>query len=218
MLIKTLGSMKIHCLPDGPIQANTWLIDTGTATCLIDPILSPRRLPPQMSPVRWLLATHGHIDHIGQADAWRDLTGAPLMIHFVEQAALTDASVNLSSMMGQGDTFRPADGLIDDNWQLQLSPDLHLVALHTPGHTAGSVCFLLMKNDEALALFTGDTLFAGSIGRVDLGGDEAAMRKSLARLAQLARMYGPDLPVYPGHGPATTLGQELASNPWLQFV
>jgi len=85
--------------------------------------------------------------------------------------------------------------------------DLQLSVLHTPGHTPGSICLL----GEGV-LFSGDCLFAGGIGRVDLpGGDERAMLASLRRLAEL----DPRLLVYPGHGPPTTIAEELKGNPWL---
>ncbi len=216
MKILTQGPIQIHLIPDGPIQANTWLIDVGPVTCLIDPVLRPGRCPAELAPVAWLLATHGHFDHIGRADEWRDLTGAPLLIHESEQDALTDAEVNLSVLIGRSQTMRPAQALLVDGWQQMLAADIEIEALHTPGHTVGSMCFLLSLAHKPIALFTGDTLFAGAIGRTDLGGDDQAMQASLLRLIRLASRTGPQIPVLPGHGPATTLGREISSNPWLQ--
>lgn len=217
MKMQTKGPIQIHFLPDGPVQANTWLIDSGEATCIIDPILRPSRMPHGLSPVRWILATHGHFDHIGRADEWRDCSGAPLLIHAADADALTDAAVNLSTMINRPETFRPAEGVLQDGWELEIGPGIRLQALHTPGHTVGSSCFLLTSAGEPIALFTGDTLFAGSIGRTDLGGNPLAMQQSLQRLAGLTGQLG-RIPVYPGHGPATTLARELANNPWLQNI
>jgi glyoxylase-like metal-dependent hydrolase (beta-lactamase superfamily II) len=95
----------------------------------------------------------------------------------------------------------------DDEIHLE-GTDIALTVMHTPGHTPGSICLL----GEGV-LFSGDTLFAGGIGRVDLpGGDPQAMTASLKRLMELA----PEIAVYPGHGETTTIGEEQESNPWLE--
>ena len=90
--------------------------------------------------------------------------------------------------------------------------DLQIEVIHTPGHSPGSVCFYVAQDS---AVITGDTLFAGSIGRTDLpSSDPAAMEQSLRRLVQLPE----ETTVYPGHGPATTIGRELRTNPFLRAI
>lgn len=156
-----------------------------------------------------VLLTHGHIDHI---DAVGDLlrgASTRVAIHALDAALLGDPMLSGAALFGFSQQAITPDLLLHEGESL--SPDgtdLSLRVLHTPGHTPGSVCLL---GDDAL--FSGDTLFAGGIGRTDLpGGDEVRMRESLSRLVDLPG----DLVVYPGHGPATTLAEERRHNPWLR--
>lgn len=208
---------RIITLPYGLFQACSYLICLPSACCLIDPTVPPARLPAGIGNIRLIMATHGHIDHICQADVLRRLTRAPLWIHPEDSDCLTSARQNLSAIMQNPAVFEPAEMRYADGQRIKLDDNYSIEVIHTPGHTAGGVCLLLWNQSEPLALFTGDTLFAGSIGRLDLGGDPAAMQQSLIRLCRLgARPEMADLPVYPGHGPATTLRQERLDNPYLQ--
>jgi len=210
----------IRALPFGLFQSVTYLIILEELVCLIDPSAPPDRLPPCLPPVGIILATHGHIDHIDQADRWRRSCPADLAIHAGDRDCLIDAGRNLSSLFGRPQTFLPAGQILQDGQRLALGRTHDLTVCHTPGHTAGSCCFLLSQDSRPIALFSGDTLFAGSIGRLDLGGDEKAMRHSLQKLARLSLEWIPvateDLPVYPGHGPATALKREIAGNPYFR--
>ncbi len=149
-----------------------------------------------------ILNTHGHPDHVFGNAAVKQATRARLAIHRLDEYRL-----------GPGRPPTPfeippatADDLIDEG-PLRYLDDVDLVALHTPGHTEGSTCFWLRG---ANALFSGDVLFQGSVGRVDLpGGDARAMERSLERVAALP----PETRVYPGHGRQTTIGAELG---WLR--
>lgn len=152
-----------------------------------------------------LINTHGHPDHVFANAALQAATGARLAIHRADGYRLDPATAPLPRVIG--DFPRSvADDLIEEG-PLTYLADLELQALHTPGHTEGSTSFYFPTEG---ILFSGDVLFAGSVGRVDLpGADPAAMERSLARLAALP----PATVVYPGHGPATTIGAELR---WLR--
>ena len=209
----------ILALPFGMFDSVTYLIRMPGSVCLIDPSAPVARLPRDLPPVSLILATHGHIDHLDQSDVWRSQTGSPLAIHGADAPALTDPAVNLSGMMGRRLVFQPAQSLLEDHQLIVLDETHSLEVLHTPGHTPGCCCFLLQEEGQARALFSGDTLFAGSIGRLDLpGASQQAMQASLRRLAGLARSLdlspSHDLPVYPGHGPATGLYREIQRNPF----
>jgi len=159
--------------------------------------------------LRLIVLTHGHIDHIECAAGLKRLTGAALAIHELDAPMLGDAAQSGAALFGFGQEEIRADRLLREGEVVILEgTDISLAVLHTPGHTPGSVC--LLGNG---VLFSGDCLFAGGIGRVDLpGGDERAMMRSLARVAALDG----NLAVYPGHGPATTIGKERRGNPWLR--
>jgi len=150
-----------------------------------------------------ILNTHGHEDHVFDNASLKGHTGARLAIHRADAYRLDpltrpDATLDAPKSV--------ADDRIDEG-PLGYVRDLDLQAIHTPGHTEGSTCFYLPKEH---ALFSGDLLFAGNVGRIDLpGGDAREMEASLARVAALP----PGTRVFPGHGPATTIGDELR---WLK--
>ncbi len=149
-----------------------------------------------------ILNTHGHPDHIFGNAALKEATRARLAIHRLDAYRLGTGRRSTDFDVPPCD----ADDLIDDGPLSYLS-DVEMHALHTPGHTEGSTCFYLPAEG---ALFSGDVLFQGNVGRVDLpGGDAAAMERSLARVADLPA----ETRVYPGHGPRTTIGAELR---WLR--
>ncbi len=150
-----------------------------------------------------ILNTHGHPDHIAGNAAVKEETRARLAIHRLDAYRL-DAGRRPASQIVV--PTAAADDLIDEG-PLRFVADIELTALHTPGHTEGSTCFYLASEN---ALFSGDVLFKGNVGRVDFpGGDPKAMERSLERVAALP----PDTRVFPGHGEQTTIGAEL---PWLR--
>lgn len=150
-----------------------------------------------------VLLTHGHFDHVGALAALLDGCGAlGVYCHGADLAELDHRLFPLSAQLGSR-----APNLISDGQALDLA-GLRVEVLHTPGHTEGSCCFRVGE-----ALFTGDTLFRGSVGRTDLpGGDGGKLRASLGRLAALEG----ELTVYPGHDEATTLAAERRENPYLR--
>ncbi len=216
MIVHQFETLIIYRLPDGPLQTNSYWIDTGTTSCLIDPILRPENRPVGVSRLGLIVATHGHYDHIGHADDWRALFPVKLAIHSAENKALTDASVNLSNLVGDRLEQYPAELELHDNQLINLDDKVSLQVIYTPGHSAGGVCLLVSYENHPQALITGDTLFAGTVGRVDLnGGDAPTLMKSLQKLVKLSTAIGEDTLVLPGHGPSTTLKAEKANNPYL---
>ena len=158
-----------------------------------------------------ILDTHGHVDHIaGNAAMKQAYPNAPLLIGRNETAALTDPEINLSGPFGIPITSPPADQTVDDGQRIEFA-GFSFEVREIPGHSPGSVVFVCESYDPAF-VFGGDVLFAGSIGRTDLGGDYNQLMSGIfAKLLNL-----PDSTrVYSGHGPVTTIGQERRSNPFI---
>ncbi len=172
-----------------------------------------RRLAARNLRAKYLLHTHAHIDHIGDLGALRSQTGALGMLHPADLPLYQTLAIQ-ASWLG----MHPAPRVVD------LDADLHdgdrlsigsarLHVLHTPGHTPGSVCFAFEVGDETTIL-SGDTLFAGSIGRWDLGG--TSMEDIVASIHRKLLDFPDATVVVPGHGPFTTIGAERNANPYLQ--
>ena len=157
---------------------------------------------------KFIINTHGHPDHTSGNEVLKKRFHVPVSIHENDACMLDETSKSAAGFSGF-DYFSPlADILLHDGDSVKFGK-VTLKVMHTPGHTAGSI--LLLGEKE---VFTGDTLFAGSIGRVDLpGGSERDMRLSLKKLLRLPDQYV----VYPGHGPTTTMGEEKRVNPFLRL-
>jgi glyoxylase-like metal-dependent hydrolase (beta-lactamase superfamily II) len=199
----------------GPFAMNAWLAacsETGEAV-LIDPgseIPSLLRLrDPEGFAVRRILLTHGHVDHAAGAAEARAATGAPVSIHPGDLPWL-EALPRQAAMFGLAEA-RPLtpDALLADGESVTVGRQRATV-LHTPGHCQGSVSFWF---EEAGLVFTGDTLFLGSVGRTDLpGGDFDQLAESISR-----KLFplGDDVRFMPGHGPTGTIGEERRDNPFV---
>ena len=211
--------MLVTGFPAGAFAANCYVVAPapGEECVIIDPgqdaergieeLLARYRLKPVAA-----LLTHGHIDHMWSVGPVCGAKGIPAWIHPADRALLADPAGGLGLNVGQelfgGITFTEPDDVreLTDGLTLDLA-GVTLTVGHVPGHTPGSVTF----GGES-SLFSGDLLFAGSIGRTDLpGGDHRAMLKSLAAVLTLPD----DTVVLPGHGPQTTIGAERRTNPFL---
>ena len=183
-----LGAYQANCYVVGCKETNEGVV--------IDPGDEPSRIVREITKsgitIRHILITHGHIDHIGGAAELRKILKAPLMIHALDASGLNPGP----------------DALLSDGQEIHVGT-YTLSVIHTPGHSPGGVCF-----HAPGAVFTGDTLFAGSIGRTDFqGGDYNALIKGVR---EKIFPLGDDLRVYPGHGPASTIGRERATNPFFR--
>ena len=195
--------LNIHTIPVGMLQTNCYLVcREGAAECLvIDPGDSARKIRQKLESegltIAAILLTHGHFDHDG---AVKDLAlDSDCPVYMNKKELILPAHFPTGR---RGYTHTCAEGDV-----LQLA-GLTVRVLETPGHTPGSVCYLVED-----ALFSGDTLFAGGCGRTDFPcGNGAHMMESLRRLASLEG----DFAVYPGHGEATTLAAERQYNPYMR--
>lgn len=208
--------MKWQRIPLGPLQTNAYILAGAENQCLIfDPGSEPGKLnsvieKQGLKPAAILL-THAHFDHIGAVDAIRDRWNIPVYIHEKEKNWLLDPSLNGSQffMTSKPITARPADHFISKEGELSIG-EFTLQVYETPGHSPGSVSFYA---EEIGVVFSGDALFAGSIGRTDLpGGNHDQLIKSIHdKLLALPE----DTLVLSGHGPETSIEEEMEGNPFL---
>lgn len=204
---------SIYTLQVGPLETNCYIVSAKGEALIIDPgddsrkileYLEERKLSP-----RYVINTHGHADHIGANGALKE-AGAEILIHEEDAPMLIDPKANLSVYSGGKEHFLSgpsAHRLLNDGDTIEWAGP-PLLVVHCPGHTRGGIC-LLMDG----VLFSGDTLFAGGIGRTDLpGGDGEQIQQSIkSRLFTLPR----ETRVLPGHGPGTTIGYEISNNPFV---
>lgn len=203
--------MTVYTLTVGALGTNCYLVgDTQGRAAVIDPGDEAERILKTLEENGWtcesILLTHVHFDHIGALKELRNATGAAVYCHRDEEAALTDGVRNLSALFGVPlDTVTQVKTLEEGDTVTVGELEFHV--LHTPGHTAGSCCYLAED-----VLFSGDTLFCESVGRIDFpGGDSTAMRRSLERLLTLEGVRA----VYPGHNEPTTIDHERQYNPYV---
>ena len=211
--------MNIHPIVVGPLAANAYLVwtDRSAACAILDPggdaprlieAVEARALEPA-----WVLLTHMHVDHFAAAgEVLERFGGAQLGAPAAEGDWGERPTLNLSYFLGASLTCRAPDRALVPGDAVELGA-LSLEAIDLAGHTPGGLGFLAREGGELRALFTGDALFAGNIGRTDFpGSSHARLIESLkAVLAELP----PELAVYPGHGEATTVGTERETNPFL---
>ena len=209
-----MGKLTIRSFAVMPFDENCYVVsdDTGEGV-VIDPggmakeILAYIR--EKKLSIQAVLDTHGHCDHIGANDTIRDETGAPLYIHKADAPMLSDMRLNLSAFMGFKALSRPAEHLLSEGDKISFGQS-ELEVIHTPGHTVGGVCFV---GDGVV--FTGDTLFAGSIGRSDFpGGSEVEL---IGNIKKKLLALPDEMKVYSGHGPSSEIGWERQCNPYLQW-
>ncbi|HEX5275963.1 MAG TPA: MBL fold metallo-hydrolase [Candidatus Rubrimentiphilum sp.] len=210
--------MIVETFPVGPLACNcTILCDDKTKEAVVvdggDGVPEVmKRLERLGARAKYLVHTHAHIDHIGDLGTLRERTGGAGLLH--------PADLPLYRTLGMqarwlGETAAPRivelDGELRDGGHIRAG-GVEIDVLHTPGHTPGSVCFAFADGDNQTIL-SGDTLFAGSIGRWDLGG--TSMEDIVDSIQRKLLPFGDETIVIPGHGPFTTIGEERNTNPYL---
>lgn len=204
-----LGPFATNCYVVRASQTSSecWVIDASFEPSPLIEHVRKANLRPQA-----IILTHAHIDHIaGLDEVSRAFPGTPVLIHEAEREWLTDPMLNLSAAYGQPISFRAPDRTLRDGDTLTLGKKSWRV-LHTPGHSPGGIA--IVNDGTPHGAITGDALFAGSIGRTDFPGCsfEALAHSIRTKLYTLP----PDTVIFPGHGPATTIGREMQSNPFVK--
>ena len=208
-----MANSQIEWMVLGMVSTNTYLVknqDTGELL-IIDPADAAGRIQEKIGQMEGrpaaILLTHGHFDHMLAADALRSAYDIPVYACIQEKDLLKNARYNLSASWASPHVMEADRYLADGETFREAGFEIRL--LHTPGHTEGSCCYYL---PEEAVLFSGDTLFAGSVGRTDFPTSSGAdMRKSLQRL--LSELPA-DTRVCPGHGDETTIAYEKRYNPF----
>ncbi len=207
--------MILETFPVGPLRCNCAILgdELTRQGVVIDPgdnieeILA--RLARHALTLQQIVVTHAHIDHVGGAARLRDLTGAPIAMNPKDLPLLDMMEAQAGWIGVPTPQVRPPDVEAEDGVRLG-PPPLTMEVLHTPGHTPGSICLHLPQH---ALLLSGDTLFAGSIGRTDLPGGDG--RQILRSLRDRLLVLEDHTRVLPGHGPESMIGTERRTNPFL---
>ncbi|MBE6876223.1 MAG: MBL fold metallo-hydrolase [Ruminococcus sp.] len=196
----------------GELATNCYILETGNGEAIAFDIGDGAKkviqaLETYHLQLKAILLTHGHYDHVAGVEEVRRETGADVYIHEKDAVMLESGQANLSWQL-TSETYQPVTEYhtLKDGDILEFG-SLKIQVMHTPGHTPGGVCYLTED-----MMFSGDTLFKGSVGRIDLGGNREQMMISLRKIASLEKNYQ----VYPGHFDASTLDAEKKSNPYLR--
>ncbi len=200
--------MKIHAISVGAIQTNCYVVETDLKNAVIIDCGDEAQRLLQFCRnnglvIKKILLTHGHFDHIGAVSGIVKETDAGVFIHKNDSLMLTDGQLNLSYMISSEFTAIDSYTEIADGSVIS-QDELTFKAIHTPGHTSGSVCFVCGD-----AIFSGDTVFQGSVGRTDFpGGSFELIKNSVDKISALEG----DFNIFPGHGASTTLNIERRTN------
>ena len=201
--ILTVGALATNCyiLGDEETQQGV-VIDPGGDFEIIEAHLKKLKLS-----VKYIILTHGHVDHIGALSQLKKATKAEILIHSKDSAMLYDPNQNLSIFSGDEIIATKADKTLEEGDIIQCG-GIKIKVLHTPGHTPGGISLLTDK-----MIFTGDALFCGSIGRTDFPG--SSYQELISSIKDRLLSKDDDFIIYPGHGPSSTIGEEKRHNPFL---
>lgn len=206
--------MEIIRIPAGIYAANCYLVydeDTKEGIAIdpggdVDDIIN--KIQELDLDIKYIVLTHGHGDHIAGVEGLKDYTNAKIAVHKDDGPMVRDGNKNLSSRMAMGTVEFEPDILLDEGDLIKFG-NLSAEVIHTPGHTPGGISLKIGD-----ALFTGDTLFAGSIGRTDFEG--SSFESIINSIKTKLITFPDDTRVFPGHGSATTIKREKSYNPFLR--
>jgi hydroxyacylglutathione hydrolase len=214
-----MGAPDVRMFTVGPVQENSYIVraySESTQAVMVDPGEEPERLLEAAAElgvqIEGILITHCHFDHIGAVAPVARATGAPVWCPELERPLLTDIMRWVPPGFGPFENHEPEHTVKGGEHVKVAGMDFEVIA--TPGHSPGHVTYALaQEGSPAPLLLSGDVLFQGSVGRVDLpGGDWSTLERSIG---ELIRRYPSQTVVYPGHMGVTTLGRELSTNPFL---
>jgi hydroxyacylglutathione hydrolase len=203
----------IKDLTVGPIMANCYIVgcEETKAAAVIDPGDEADRILMVLAEagltVKAIINTHGHFDHVGANQRMKEVTGAELLIHSLDAPMLSQLSATAASWGMSSDNSPAPDRMLADGDVVPVG-NIVFTVIHTPGHTPGGIS---LHADNAV--FVGDTLFAGSIGRTDFPGGDFGVLK--ASIQEKLFTLDDDVTVYPGHMGLTTIGREKRTNPFV---
>ncbi len=207
--------MKIVTIEVGNLGTNCYIvfdeatkdaavIDPGGSVGDITAVIRDEKLA-----VKYIINTHGHADHVLGNMRVKEATGAPILIHEADAGMLMSGQRNLSAFIGGSVSCGPADTLLKEGDVIKIAVGLELTVIHTSGHTPGGICLLTDS-----VLFSGDTLFAESIGRTDFPG--GSYSQLIRNIKEKLLVLDDAVKVLPGHGPETSIGWERKMNPFIQ--
>lgn len=207
----------VETFPVGPLQCNCSIVacESTKEALVVDPGGDPEVIVEKVErhgfKVKYLLHTHAHFDHVLGSRKMKEKTGAQICLHEEDQWLYDNLDTQCRMFGFAPDEPLPVDHYLSDEESVKIG-ELETKVIHTPGHTPGSLCYSLEK-DEPL-LFAGDTLFNGGIGRTDLwGGSHDEIIKSIS---QRLMTLEDETKVIPGHGPETSIWTEKRQNPFIR--
>ncbi len=204
--------MILRILTVGPLETNCYILgdEESKEAVVIDPggdfEIIDRELKKLKLTVKYIILTHGHFDHTGALAQLKKTTAAEILIHSAD-ASMLFAEQSQPFFLDSGSGPCPPDRKLAEGDRIQFG-EYTLEVLHTPGHTPGGISLTTDK-----MIFTGDTLFCGSVGRADLPG--SSYRKLIDSIRTKLLTKSDDYVIYPGHGPESTIGEERRNNPFL---